>query len=398
MGWGNNFLDIAAQQFFPKRYLTTMVQSKRTYCYEWIDVLSDLSPLIKDMKCKASVENIVLDKNGFNLANCNTHCQLIARSVKQLIESEPTRVGLVEKLLNNLFRPKTLMGAFSELAIYDWLTSYDFGVKIQIDLDKSAVLGKNDCTIDGQLDLHFGQAYFDVKSFGFHGQMAQLLKEHLQSLIPEKAVFIEGSWDVSINDFEQLINNRNSIAQELRKNGMARHGRMTILCRERQPVMVSGSDVNPYLLAQENSLYPFKYSNQFTMEAPFLLIFVIHPWFGHSQFDGDFANTNSNFTRAFTRRVFMQYSNDSSLAVNFCGKVRDDVTLAEASRLLSGIVFANVWPHGCDDEEENLKHPSWIYLNPRATHPLSRSQFGLLYANGMTNVAIEDFEFDNYPF
>ena len=368
----------------------------RTRNHEWIDVLSALSPLIKEMGLKSLIQDDELDNNGLNFANCDIHCQLIVRAVEKLLESKSADIKAVQNLLKGLLNRKTMVGAFCELAAYDWLMRYDFGVKIQIPLDKNSVLGKSGSIVDGQLSLLFGQAYFDVKSFGFHGQMALRLKERLEGLIPGKAVSIEESWDVSIDEFELLVENPTPIIKKLLQNGMARYGRMTIFCRERQPIMVSSHVVNPYLLAQENSLYPFKYSNQFACKVPFLLIFVVHPWLGQGELHTNFSGTGSHFTRALARRTFMQYVHDKSPAADICDKVRDGVTLAEASQSLSGIVFANIWPKGCDDEENHI-HPSWIYLNPRATHPLARSQFSLLYANGATNVDIDDFEFDNYP-
>ena len=184
--------------------------------HEWINVLSALSPLIKGMGLKSLIQDDELDNNGLNFANCDIHCQLIVRAVEKLLELKSADIKAVQNLLKGLLNRKTMVGAFCELAAYDWLMRYDFGVKIQISLDKNSVLGKSGSIVDGQLSLLSGQAYFDVKSFGFHGQMALRLKESLELLIPGKSVSIEGSWDVSISDFGQLLNDRNSIAQELR--------------------------------------------------------------------------------------------------------------------------------------------------------------------------------------
>ena len=44
------------------------------------------------------------------------------------------------------------------------------------------------------------------------------------------------------------------------------------------------------------------------------------------------------------RRAFMQFSDDKTLARDHCKQISDKTTLGDASRLLSAIMFVNVWP------------------------------------------------------
>jgi hypothetical protein len=73
--------------------------------------------------------------------------------------------------------------------------------------------------------------------------------------------------------------------------------------------------------------------------------------------------------------------------------VSADVTLAEASRLLSAIFFVNVCPLDADPTITRPM-PSWLYLNPRATHHLSCWSVNLFRANNP--VRVDDFADDNY--
>jgi hypothetical protein len=123
-------------------------------------------------------------------------------------------------------------------------------------------------------------------------------------------------------------------------------------------------EFDPYRLAKENALFPFKDAKQFTRNNPFILIFVVHPWFNALSLHRDFNGGGTTFTRSLARRAFMQFSNDSTPLNSVCEGVPSDVTLGDASRLLSAIFFVNVWPL---EAEPAISYtlPSWLYLNPR---------------------------------
>lgn len=366
-----------------------------TSTFHWIDVLALESIQIGEMKLKITIHDKPLREEALNFANCEVHNRLIIGAVENLFNSAKATKKDVRELLINLICNGTV-GAFCELAAYDWLIQNSFGVKIQTALSVGEVLGKEGSVLDGQVSLLYNHAYFDVKSFGFNGQMAKRLKERLEELLLGKSVSIEDSWDVSIEEFQRLVEDVKSIAKQLKTKPILQFGRMNIRIHERQPVMISRRIVDPYLLAQENALYPFKYAHKFTRLTPFFLIFVAHPWFGQLDMNTDFAGIASCFTRSMARRAFMQFTNDKSSVSKICDQVAEGLSISEACSLLSGILFINVWPKGMDDGNNKLS-PSWLYLNPRASNPLSRDQFDLIGASGMSQVTIDDFQFDNYP-
>jgi hypothetical protein len=118
---------------------------------------------------------------------------------------------------------------------------------------------------------------------------------------------------------------------------MVQKGRLRIRLEAEKPVTVTSRQVNPYCLARENAFLPYKDAQQFTRNKPFILIFVVHPWFNAGSIGVEPAGADTAFTRSLARRAFMQFSTDSTLLNTICDNVPSDVTLAEASRLLSAI-------------------------------------------------------------
>ena len=152
---------------------------------------------------------------------------------------------------------------------------------------------------------------------------------------------------------------------------------------------------NTYLLAEKNAQYPFRSANQFTRHSPFLLIFVLHPWLNQLAIHNDFSNSDSTFTRTFARRAFMQFTHDVREISTVCKEISRHVTLGEASHLLSGIMFLNVWPFESypNGSTESKPVPSWIYLNPRATNKITWATLRTFISH---NVIVDDFTHDDY--
>jgi hypothetical protein len=100
---------------------------------------------------------------------------------------------------------------------------------------------------------------------------------------------------------------------------------------------------------------------------------------------------DSAFTRALARRSFMQFTNDLKPLNEVCRQVNSDITLSDATKALSAIFFLNLSP-----EDTELGRPtlhSSIYLNPRATYPLTQVD---LFRSINPNILVDDFSDDNY--
>ena len=195
--------------------------------------------------------------------------------------------------------------------------------------------------------------------------------------------------------FFDLLKSASDIANKLRKDRIFREGSMLIRLAPKAPLTISMHGSDPYYLAKENALYPFRYAKQFTRNTPFILIFVVHSWFNALSIHNDFAGEDTKLTRSLARRAFMQFSNDPRSIQTVCGGAVANVTMAEASRLLSAIFFVNVWPSDADPSIDYLM-PSWLYINPRATHRLTRWRLGFFRASNPNGTYIDDFADDDY--
>lgn len=368
-----------------------------TTCHEWISKLSAESAVISEMQLATVIKNADLNTDASKLANCDAHCRLITRVIDELVTNSFSSKENTRELLCNLIRGDTsgqkTYGAFSELAAYDWLTRCYVRIATQVAMAPSDVLSINGSTLDGKIE--YNGTYFDVKAFGSNGRLVQRLKERLEEEIRDEQVLVEESWDLSFETFSELLRSASDIATELRQKRMVREGRLCIRLQAKQPVTVSIRGPEPYRLAKENALYPFRDAKQFTRNNPFILILVVHPWFNALSIHNDFAGVDTAFTRSLARRAFMQFSTDSTPLNSICKNVPSDVTLADASRLLSAIFFVNVWPLEADP---NITYsmPSWLYLNPRATHRLTRGDLSPFRANNRHGTNIDDFADDDY--
>jgi hypothetical protein len=359
---------------------------------EWIASLAAASPTIDAMKLDR-LPNGDLDIDGYNLANDEQHKSLIIRGIENLCRRPSAREMYVHDLLKEMITQESPYGIFSELAAYDWLIRSNIQISAQIELTPSEVLGANGTVLDGVID--YCGIYFDIKAFGFHGYLARRLKEKLERELTGQIVFVEESWELSVEMFQKLIADFRKIAESLRRKKSLSFGRLRIRMEDPKPVHVSAITVDPFLLARENYKYAFHSANQFTRNSPFMLIFVLHPWF--SAVHHDFAGGDSAFTRALARRTFMQFTNDTNPVSEVCPKVTSGTTFGDAARLLSAIIFVNVWPEEsyARDTIKNKLVPSWVYLNPRATHPITR-ETARLFAHLNPHIGIDDFVYDNY--
>jgi len=332
-----------------------------------------------------------LASDAFSFANSDQHNVLITRGIERLISSQALSPSAARNLLRDLICNDTY-GKFSELAAYDWITRKDIKITAQESLTTTEVLGDQGTIIDGRMD--FLNIYFEIKAFGFHGFLARRLRERLEQELHGCTVVIEDSWDISIESFNALIADTKKVAQQLQEKRSFRFGRMGIRIVPPKHVMVSSRTVQLYLLAKENAEFPFKSANQFTRNYPFLLIYVLHPWLNQLSIHDDFAGADSTFTRAFARRAFMQFTQNTQPVSEVCKEISSPTTFAEAAKLLAGIMFLNVWPADAypADRPESRLVPSWIYLNPRATHKIKHSTMRVFGHQ----VEIDDFSDDDY--
>lgn len=361
-------------------------------CGGWIRELEQQSSFVANQDCHSLLNAATsLNSDAINLANCSAHTRLISRALDGLI-ADPVNApnDFVLDLLRNLLQRNTY-GAFAQLAAYEWLSRCLVNFQPNIQIPAGQALAVNDLILDGR--IKFGP-YFDVKAFGFNGRTARKLWDMLQQQFPDEQVTVSGSWDISLMTFRQLIEDTASIVDRLRSARYFKEGPLEIHLRKREAVTVSMRQINPYRLARENAEFVFEDAHQFTRNTPFVALYVIHPWFNAGVIHNDIFGMDTILTRSLARRAFMQFSEDLTPLTAVSDKAAANVTMRDASQLLSGIFFINIWPQDADPSIKQ-KPPSWLYLNPRATHRLEQGSLSL-FRNNFHGTYIDDFADDDY--
>ena len=124
-------------------------------------------------------------------------------------------------------------------------------------------------------------------------------------------------------------------------------------------------DLDLKKLAAENRQYALKSGDQFTRRAPFILFFVIHPWFTQGPLF-HFAENHDIFCTEFARLTFQSFDHDTT--------VREGMPTNQLMKLLSAIAFINVWP----EPSPEINPTARMYLNATALHPILPSDFASL--------------------
>jgi hypothetical protein len=361
---------------------------------QWIGELAALSPTISNIPHGKSLPLVsyqdiangdVTEIDAFNLANDDNHNRALARCFDSLSTKGVNGATLL-KYLTDLTGGRNTYGTASELLVYLWLVDHKVPFDIQIPVTGAHVLNPQGSDLDGKLTAS-SDVFFDVKGFGFQETLIERMRQRLETDIPGKWIAVEGSWDVSAEDLQELLQRKqyDQLLSDLKQKQAASRGVLQFIMREKRAVQVSHRSADPYLLALENSEYLFRFAKQFCRKYPFILILAHHPWFGGLSLNSNFAGSASTFTRALARRTFIQFLGDRSCVF--------DVTKREASRLISGIAFLNISQIPAErDRGQTLR----LYLNPNATNPVSRLTVDILRNHDPQSVEFDDFSFDNY--
>jgi hypothetical protein len=355
--------------------------------HAWIAHLSAQSNIIASFQLHQSEGDGEIG-SAVNIANCRVHGDLIAKAIQELVTGKYLVDSDARNILRRLMHRETY-AALSELLCYYWLIRHVGKIEIPFKAFANETLCANDVILDGR--IIYGNTSFDVKAFGLNGLLAMRLKEKLEENIPGKEVYVEESWDIPQEEFGKLISDAPNIANELRQMGVLRIGPIQLRIDEPKSITISGRLVEPYQLARDNVLCPFKDAHQFTTNRPFLLIFIIHPWFNYFGIGNDFNGVDTCCTRSLARRAFMELDKSKRLLAEICPKANSRVSLSDASLNLSGILFLNM----------RLEHtassigflPSWLYVNPRANQPLPPHLINLFRSE---HINVDDFMYDNY--
>jgi hypothetical protein len=351
-----------------------------------IGELERRSSCITAMKLASSLPDVGLTGKLINLANTPRDLDRVSRAIEALISNAGLSVTDANAALRNLLVERSFYGQYCELGAYEWLHRHNVAFDAQAGLTGHEVLNPNGCTIDGRLKRL--DAYFDVKAMGFQAYVAEMFKHQLASRLPRFTVIIDGAMDVGVKDIERhAFTQLDALAKKLSGGGTENISQLgwTVRVAPQRDLTATVHTIDPYRLAQENRYYPFKTAGQFVRTAPFTLVFTYAAQFNHALFLNFSSSTNVTL-RALARRAFFQLTNDATPATQFDNQVAKGISVADAAHLLSGLLFINL-----DNDE------ACYFLNPRATHPLTRSHIERMFDFAVpVGLGVDDFAFDNY--
>jgi hypothetical protein len=351
-----------------------------------ISELEKVSPKIATLSLASTIPEERLEGERLDFVNTSAEIAMVGRAVEHLSSGLSVSDAALRKMLTDLLSSANFYGQLCEFAVYDWLNRNNASFRVQIAAGAQDVLNPNGSDLDGVFDAR--NVHFDVKGFGFEAYVREKLRKKIAELVRHGRVLIDGPRDNSVKDLQKAFGRSKAIAAELSQSGLAKVPELGWTLRiSASPVSIEQSSVDPYRMAEENRYYPFKTARQFHRNTPFLLIFAFSPAF-NGFMSVDFDGSSGVFFRSLARRAFMQSTGDMDPVLKHDSGADSAVTIHEASRLLSGLLFLDF-----GDSEDT----AWLFLNPRAKHRLKKDHveqmFDFLIPKEMS---IDDFEHDNY--
>jgi hypothetical protein len=133
--------------------------------------------------------------------------------------------------------------------------------------------------------------------------------------------------------------------------------------------------------------------DKFVRDRPFVLVYVIFPWFNNVI--NDFGDANRRFYRSLARRVFCQYRYSTRPASTYASKFSGTQSLWDLSQDIAAIAFLEDKSILGNTATKSKVHAFW-YLNPNARNPISESRFDDILSLDLEHERREDFAHDNY--
>ena len=344
--------------------------------HAWIDALSaqsstvarlDVKRSVRDEVYKAQGQSLAKNADAFNFAGDLAHNAVVVRTLDSL-SARGVADAVLLKWTKDLTSRNTY-GTFSELAAYYVLLRSQHPFDVQVPVRGADVLNPNGSDLDGRLRMP-GQieVYFDVKAFGFHEHLVELLTKRLSEDLKPELVQAEDSWDVPVSAVFELLRGEayGELRDELMQARSARRHAIRFVVKPPARIRTSVRELDPERLAETNADYAFRYAKQFVRNKPFLLIFVVHPWVSGATLNVNVGGYVDQFTKALARRTFTQFADDTTPVF--------DVTRWEASRLISGLVFLDAWAGNPPTELPRYR----CFPNPNAKNGLPQSWWNTL--------------------
>ncbi|PTO54623.1 hypothetical protein CWN94_10580 [Vibrio splendidus] len=285
----------------------------------------------------------------------------------------------------SLLTHKTHYGFLCELLTLSYLQRNKVEFDVEVKVDSSKLLSKNNVALDGYIENI--DTYFDVKGFGLQQYAKVKFIRLIEPYFPGSSILIDGFYDVNYADVENYaFKDKVRIVDELKDKGRCSIYEINWTVRTSTDRVTSSiGEMNPYCEAENNKNFIFRKCSQFTKDSPFILICTFENQF-NCNLVTNFSNHTDIMTRSLARRAFIEFNNSTEMANTIDSKCGKDVTLSQASKSLSGILFLDAY-----------NDKSWMYLNPNAYNKLDRYKLERAFDFRLPyEMYVDDFQNDNY--
>jgi len=255
------------------------VTSRRAYVDQLIARSSVLAAPLADLPDLA----IGLEKvDAYNAVNSSRLTDAVARVLTSFAQRDDVPRNLIRTLVTNITSEATAVGYAAQLQGYDWLLRQ--GATFSPEIEHTSTLRNAKVALDGRFEERHGAAFFDIKSYAFEPQLRATVKRRLEQRLPGATIAISGPGNYVSDDLEEhVFGQLDHVVDVLRRDGRIRitdldwdvvaHGRTN-------GVVTSTVSYDPAVLAVAEALMPIRFASQFTVDAPYILIFVLAYGFG----------------------------------------------------------------------------------------------------------------------
>jgi hypothetical protein len=343
-------------------------------------------------KCSNNVIGALVSSNNFSPFIHNFRDRLARLSKCYPIDDRNRKVIL--NRIADIAMDTTWEGAFSEITAYDYFNFVlpkghrDTTALINLDetIDGSFTYKcesgeKGPANLDGRFNM-FG-IYFDVKAFKDNVQdiLDTVFKKVNNNPGRENLKLVpEYSYNVHYNELSAKMNSLieelvSAFTPETRKSFY----RSNILPEYSfRAIWGSGSVstervYNPNEIADKYHLGTFRYYDKFTKDAPFILVYVVFPWFYMTSIE--FRDPDKTLYARYSRDVFCNYTSSLRTMNSIIKEFQGPSTIGDISKAISAILFIEDKSINLTSQDESTKTNAILYLNPYARQSIANTEF-----------------------
>lgn len=287
------------------------------------------------------------------------------RRINAAIESDPSLCKEVIGAVNRIAQDEW-DGAYAELCALDYFLAAPLTGPGHIALDQTVPASD---TLASEMGMQNANHDMRLKSLGVSmdtknlsdktGQILDSIFEEFRRAKCIKSMMIMPTYNHD-GDFTPYATNRSQLLAEL-VSGVDVNARTPSLKSQVIPSLayefawdagayISASSYSPIEHATRHHTLLFGHIKKFSRTEPTAIVYVMFPWSGESAFN---VFDKGTFQAEFGKQFFNNYLGSADFAKSFNKKVKSNITAAEVTKHLSGVIFL-------DDKSVTAKDPKQI--------------------------------------